>query len=75
MVCARTHWSARRNIILENIEKPETKSRSLPNHKLQMEEEKFYTNIKICFKVNIANIWKGGHNQIQGPRLWNEDQW
>lgn len=34
-----------------------------------MKEEKSSTNIKTYFKVNAANILKGGHNHIQGPRL------
>lgn len=51
---------------METIKQPETKSRSLPNHKLQMKEEKFSTNIKTYLKVNTANILKGGHNQ--GPK-------
>lgn len=40
-----------------------------------MKEEKSSTNIKTYFKVNTANILQGGHNQIQGLRLQNEDKW
>lgn len=52
--------------MLENIKQPETKSRSFPNHNLQIKEKKFSTNIKIYFKVNTANILKGEHCQIKG---------
>lgn len=52
--------------MLENIKQPETKSRSFPNHNLQIKEKKFSTNIKTYFKVNTANILKGEHCQIKG---------